>query len=241
MIARRTGAGKGTRVKKLLIRAPAVPSIRPSRPIDLTFFSYLLNGGFIFPAYIECEIKLKEYIMMRIAFMCLAGVISTVLLTSLTPPACAAERKDPAEGLWLSVDDKTGDVTAVWEFYAADGVLYGKIAATAGHGQDVKASRCKESYRGFPVAGKVNEMPVVGTPWIFGLQRSQPGEWKDGSVVNPESGAMFKCVVRFHAADGERYLVDTLEMRGEIGFGIGRSQEWPRATAADVERARRGW
>jgi uncharacterized protein (DUF2147 family) len=41
---------------------------------------------------------------------------------------------------------------------------------------------------------------------------------------------MYKCKIVFHAADGDRYKVDTLEIRGEIGLGIGRSQFWQRAS-----------
>jgi uncharacterized protein (DUF2147 family) len=133
---------------------------------------------------------------------------------------------DPVEGYWLSIDDKTGKVTAGWEIYQEGGKLYGKVISTAEHGPDVKAGACKESYRGFPVSGKVNEMKVVGTPWIFGLVREREGQWSNGSVIDPTDGNMYKCKIIFHFADGKKFMTDTLEMRGEIGMGIGRSQYW---------------
>jgi uncharacterized protein (DUF2147 family) len=133
---------------------------------------------------------------------------------------------DPAEGYWLSVDDKTGRVTAGWEVYQEGGKLFGKVLSTAEHAPDVKAVFCKESYRDFPVSGKVNEMLVVGSPWIFGLIREKEGQWKNGNVIDPTDGNMYKCKIIYHPADGNKFKTDVLEMRGEIGLGIGRSQFW---------------
>ena len=141
--------------------------------------------------------------------------------------ACFA---DAVEGYWVSIDDKTGRATAGWQIYTENGQLYGKILSIAGYPQDVKALKCKKSYRGFPLAGDVNAMPVIGTPWIFGLQPVRSGEWSKGNIIDPESGNMYQCRIIYHAADGKRYPLDTLEMRGEIGLGIGRSQFWRKST-----------
>ena len=148
---------------------------------------------------------------------------------------------DPVEGFWISIDDKTGKVTAGWEIYVVGGKLFGKVLSVLGHPQDVKASNCKESYRGFPVAGKVNEMPVVGTPWIFNLtldKPDRPGVWGGGNVIDADKGSMYKCKIIFHARDGNKYKSDTLEMRGEIGLGIGRSQYWQRSTREEASGLR---
>lgn len=133
---------------------------------------------------------------------------------------------DPVEGFWLSVDEKTGEVTAGWHIYQQNGVLYGRILSFSDKSEGLLAARCKESYPGFPVSGKVNQMPVIGTPWIYGLSSKKAGEWSGGTVVNPEDGNSYRCKITFRPADGRRYPVDTLEMRGEIGLGIGRSQFW---------------
>lgn len=137
---------------------------------------------------------------------------------------------DPAEGFWLSVDNQTGRITAGWETYQTGGRLYGRVLSTAEHPADVKAVPCKESYPGFPVSGKVNEMVIVGTPWIFGLTMDKPGHWSGGNVINVQDGNLYKCKIIFHPADGKKFQTDTLEMRGEIGFGIGKSQFWPKTT-----------
>ncbi|MDR2759456.1 MAG: DUF2147 domain-containing protein [Spirochaetaceae bacterium] len=145
---------------------------------------------------------------------------------------------DSVEGYWVSVDEKTGKPTAGWEIYQSGGKLYGKILGIVGYPPDVKADKCKESYAGFPVAGKVNQLPVKGTPWIFGLTMDKPGQWSGGNVVDPESGNMYKCRITYRPADGKRYPVDTLEMRGEIGLGIGRSQFWRKSTRTEAENQR---
>ena len=133
---------------------------------------------------------------------------------------------DPVEGYWLSIDEKTGKVTAGWEIYTQGGKVFGKILSMADHPKTALADKCKESYQGFPVAGDVRKMTVVGTSWIFGLSMDKTGEWSNGSVINPEDGKMYKCKIIYRKADGKKFKTDMLEMRGEIGLGIGRSQFW---------------
>jgi uncharacterized protein (DUF2147 family) len=145
---------------------------------------------------------------------------------------------DPAEGYWISVDDRTGKVTAGWRIYVQEGKLYGKILSLAGYPRDVKAEKCKDSYPGFPLPGKVSLMPVMGTPWIFGLGMDKPGQWSGGSIIDPESGGFYRCRISFRTADGRRFKEDTLEMRGEIGLGIGRSQFWRKSTPEEAKSLR---
>lgn len=141
---------------------------------------------------------------------------------------------DPVEGFWKSIDDKTGKVTAYWNIYQRNNQLFGEIVyLPEEEDQNILADKVKASYRGFPLAGQVNRMKVIGTPWIFGLARKADGEWADGNIIDPESGTMYKCKITFRPMDGRRYSEDTLEMRGEIGLGIGRSQYWVRAKESD--------
>ena len=137
---------------------------------------------------------------------------------------------DPAEGFWISVDEKTGKETAGWEIFIRDGKLYGRILSLAGLSQTTKADKCNDSYKGFPAAGKVSDMTVVGTTWIFGLvPDGSPGSWKGGNIIDPNDGSMYGCKITFRPADGKKFKSDTLEMRGTIG-PFGRSQFWKRAT-----------
>ena len=164
----------------------------------------------------------------KILFCCLYTFLSTAV--------CFAA--DPVEGFWISLDDKTGLQTAGWEIYVQNNVLYGKILSIYGMPQNQIAVKCKESYKGFPVSGKVNQLPVVGQPWIFGLKTDKTGYWSGGNVIDPNDGNMYQCKITFHKADGSKYKIDTLEMRGEVFLGIGRSQFWQKATRQQASSLR---
>jgi uncharacterized protein (DUF2147 family) len=160
----------------------------------------------------------------------------TILFVLLTAAAgiCFA---DPVEGFWISMDEKTGKPTAGWEIYQQGGKLFGKILSIYEKPQTERAYKCKESYRGFPIPGKVNEMQVVGTIWLWGLSMNRSGQWSGGNIIDPDSGNMYGARVTFRAADGNRYKTDTLEMRGSIG-PLGRSQFWSRATREEASSLR---
>jgi uncharacterized protein (DUF2147 family) len=164
-------------------------------------------------------------------------LIAAAAVLLLVAVACFAA--DPVEGYWISYDEKTNLPTAGWRIYAENGVLYGKILSIYGKSQDELAVKCKESYKGYPAQGvKVNQQKVVGSFWIFGLKSVKPGEWSGGNVIDPNDGNMYNCKMTFKTADGKKFTVDTLEMRGEIGLGIGRSQFWKKATQAEAEGLR---
>ena len=138
------------------------------------------------------------------------------------------------------MDDKTGKPSGGWELYIIGDTLYGKTLSIAGEPQNKIASKCKESYRGFPLPGKVNEMPVVGTPWIFGLTRDnkQPDSWSGGNILDAGTGHLYKCKIIYHIGDGKKYMTDVLEMRGEIGLGIGKSLYWQKCTREEAASLR---
>jgi uncharacterized protein (DUF2147 family) len=149
--------------------------------------------------------------------------------------AAAGETADPCEGFWISIDDKTGKATAGWYIYTADGTLFGKIRSLAGFPQDVRADKCKSNYPGFPVAGNVRTMSVVGTPWIYGLKPEARGVWSGGSLIDPNNGNLYKCKITYYATHPkDKSRGETLEMRGEIGMGVGRSQFWRRASEEEA-------
>lgn len=148
-----------------------------------------------------------------------------VFLTALAAGVVFAV--DPAEGFWISLNEKTGEIEAGWEIYQEKGKLYGKVVSSA---IPPKPNGCRRSYRDFPLEGPVNEIPMIGTPWIFGLRPGkEAGQWKNGHVIDPTLGFMYDCRITFHPADSNRYPVDTLEMRGSL-LGIGRSLYFRKST-----------
>ena len=162
------------------------------------------------------------------------------LLGALFVLSAAVFAADPACGLWKSIDDKTGEVTAIWKIYEEGGKLFGTIAATTSDPQDVIASACKESYKNFPVAGAVNKMKTVGTPWIFNMVKESEGNWKDGNIIDPSNGKMYGCVIKYlkKGEKNKKYTATepTLAMAGTVG-PIQVFQYWVPASEADIKAA----
>jgi uncharacterized protein (DUF2147 family) len=146
----------------------------------------------------------------------------------------AAFADDPAEGFWLSVDQKTGKIESGWEIYQHDGNLLGRLLSGLGVSASDKAVKCKESYPDFPLAGKVNQLFKLGTPWIFGLNMESPGRWINGHVIDPSNGSIYKCSITYHPADGKKFKQEALEIRGQLLFFSG-SQYWRRATREEAD------
>ncbi len=158
------------------------------------------------------------------------GLFVVAVFLSIAGAAFAA---DPVVGYWKSVDEVTGEATAFWNIYEKGGQLFGEMVKIIGKPDDTLADNAKSSYKGFPRSGDVSKMKVIGTPWIYGLKKNRPGEWSSGYIVNPEDGKFYQCKIMFRAADNRKYPTDCLEMRGEIGFGIGRSQYWLKASPSE--------
>ncbi len=151
---------------------------------------------------------------------------------------------DPSVGIWKSIDDQTGKVTAIWKIYEQDGKLFGTIAATIDKPQDVIASACRESYKNFPIPGAVNKMRTVGTPWIFNMQKESEGNWKGGNIIDPGNGKIYGCVIKYLDV-GEKNKkftakVPTLAMAGTVG-PIQVFQYWVKASEADIEAAQKAF
>ncbi|MCR5614156.1 DUF2147 domain-containing protein, partial [Treponema sp.] len=146
----------------------------------------------------------------------------------LTSAVCFA--LDPTEGYWISIDEKTNKPTAGWQIWVENGKLYGKMLSIANYPQDTLTDGGKgRHYENFNNNADIGTLKTVGTTWIWGLVKLEEGKWADGYIIDPGDGKRYKCRITFHKADGKKYKVDTLEMRGEVG-PFGRSQFWKAAT-----------
>ena len=162
-------------------------------------------------------------------------LLAAICALTLSALAFAA---DPAEGFWISVDEKSGKETAGWQVYEENGRLYGKILSAAGVSADAKADKAKgKSYKNFMNGTDIGSLNVIGTTWIWDLRRDEPGEWEDGYIIDPNDGKRYRCEIEFHRADGKKYKEDTLEMEGKVG-PIGRSQYWKKADESQASSLR---
>ena len=165
----------------------------------------------------------------------------SVVLMILAVVAMGCFAADPACGLWKSIDDKTGEVTAIWNIYEKDGVLFGEIAAVVDNPQNVIADACKPSYPNFPKECAVNKMTTVGTPWIFNMKNDGvPGNWSKGNIIDPGNGKLYGCVIKYlkKGEKNKKYTATepTLAMAGTVG-PIQVFQYWVPATEAEIKAA----
>lgn len=158
--------------------------------------------------------------------------IKTVLaVVAMSVMSVFAFAKDPCEGFWISVDDKTGNPSGGWCITVDGDTLTGEMTNVPNQDNSTLAfgAAGKGPYSDFPVKGELKDMPVVGTPWIYNMKKVSEGKWAKGHIIDPGDGSKYACTITFHAADGKKYKVDTLEMRGSIG-PFGRSQFWVACT-----------
>ena len=107
-----------------------------------------------------------------------------MLLSIFTYFSVANLFSDSVEGLWKSIDEKTGKVTAVWKIYTKESKLFGEILVAVGKNPNKLADKCTGNYPDFPKAGKVSQMPLVGTPFIFNLEKKSEGAWHNLSLIH---------------------------------------------------------
>ena len=158
----------------------------------------------------------------------------TAILAALILTGTFCFAADPAEGYWISVDEKTNKATAGWQIQEKSGKLTGQIISVADHPQDELATGgAGKHYDNFMNGKDVGTVPTVGTTWIWDLQKKEAGKWADGYIIDPGDGKRYKCRITFHKADGKKYKTNTLEMRGEVG-PFGRSQFWKTATKEEA-------
>ena len=136
--------------------------------------------------------------------------------------------EDPVIGMWKNVDEDNGEIAAVWNFYEEGGKLFGDILAMRNRPQNALASVCKTSYKDFPIVGKVNEMPVVGTSWIYNLIKDSEGNWKKGYIIDPSTGKQYGCMIKYIKTE------ETLAVGITVG-PVKVFKYWVKATVEDVK------
>lgn len=116
-------------------------------------------------------------------------------------------------GVWKSIDDKTGEAKSNVEVYQKNGKLYGKVIKILTDKPNAKCEDCK---------GDKKDQPVQGMVIIEGLQESA-GTWKNGTILDPENGNVYGCVIWL-----EEGKPNELKVRGKHWSGLYRTQTWYR-------------
>ncbi len=116
-------------------------------------------------------------------------------------------------GVWKTIDDNTGEARSHVEIYEQDGRYYGKIVELLASPEDTLCDACE---------GDKHNQPVLGMVIVEGL-RPHRDYWKNGRILDPESGNTYGCSIWFE--DGES---DALQVRGKHWTGLYRTQTWYR-------------
>lgn len=122
--------------------------------------------------------------------------------------------ENPLTGLWLTVDDSTGEEKSWVRIVERDGKLYGTIERLLLRPMDDVCEPCEP-----PLKNK----PIVGMQIIDGLTRSG-FYYSNGQILDPGNGKFYKCKI-WLGKDG------LLNVRGYIGFFY-RTQQWHRLSEA---------
>jgi uncharacterized protein (DUF2147 family) len=149
---------------------------------------------------------------------CTPKLFASVLVFSLWMPMASTQNTGNASsnqspvGLWKTVDDVTGKARSVVAIWDDKGKLAGRIQKLI---NPTKSDpRCDEC------SGALKGKPMLGMQILWGLQKDRDG-WSGGSILDPESGKTYKCLVSLE--DGGKKL----KVRGFIGLALlGRTQYW---------------
>ena len=133
------------------------------------------------------------------------------LFLSLTAFSLGAQ-SSPA-GIWKTVDDKTGEAKSQIEIFQENGKYYGKIVKLLRRAPDTVCEKCP---------GKRKDQKLVGMLILEDLE-AKDDYWKDGKILDPESGKEYGCSIWFE--DGK---TDELKVRGKHWTGLYRTQTWYR-------------
>ncbi|MBX2973578.1 MAG: DUF2147 domain-containing protein [Flavobacteriales bacterium] len=113
-------------------------------------------------------------------------------------------------GRWVTIDDNTAKRKSVVEIVVTDGKASGRIVEILDPAKrDRTCEACTDDRRG---------KKVLGMEIIRNMQRDG-GEWKGGTIMDPENGKVYDC--KMWLEDGE------LKVRGYVAFFY-RTQTWVR-------------
>ena len=150
---------------------------------------------------------------MRTSLIFLAPILLALCAPAALAVASTQDLSSPV-GRWQTLDDKTGKPAGIVRIYEQNGALYGNIEKIFDPAREpLNCIACADDRKG---------KPLIGLYIIRGLKRD--GDvWDGGTVIDPETGSVYKSSARLD--DGGRKLV----LRGYLGISLlGRSQTWQR-------------
>ena len=138
-----------------------------------------------------------------------------ILMLGVSVVSGAAAPGPSPEGFWLT--EKKSGIVEIFPCAGGD-TLCGKLAWFRIKPDDPKPQGLDLKN---PDAARRNR-PLCGLTFMSGFKPTEPNNWEEGSVYDPDSGNAYHATMRLQG-DG------TLRLRGYIGISlIGRSEVWTR-------------
>jgi uncharacterized protein (DUF2147 family) len=136
-------------------------------------------------------------------------IFISFLAMIVLPMAYAAS----AEGLWTTIDDKTGKKRSVVRLAESGGSLTGTIVNVYKQAGDTGVcSKCPGSFK---------NKKIKGLQFMWGLKKKNENTWTDGKILDPKTGKVYSAKVTLKG--------NKLYVRGYIGLSmLGRTQVWVR-------------
>ena len=155
--------------------------------------------------------------MRQVSPIALCAALSFGWSSAIFAATGAAPPPSPV-GVWKTVDDNSGKVTALIKIVEVNGELRGSIERLYQEPNEDQNPHCEKC------SGERKNAPVLGMTILYGLHQDETGNWSGGEIVDPNNGDTYHSKLSV-GADGK-----TLVMRGYIGMSLfGRSQTWLRA------------
>jgi uncharacterized protein (DUF2147 family) len=151
---------------------------------------------------------------MSVHFRALISVaVLAMLLQAGVSPGQLAVGPTPA-GRWRTFDDRSGQERGQVLIEEHGGLLSGRVVGILDPQEAVRVcEKCTDARKG---------QPILGLTILTGMRR-EGDHWTGGDILDPETGAVYRCSMRLE--DGGAKLV----LRGYIGISLfGRSQTWLR-------------
>ena len=151
-------------------------------------------------------------VAVRAKWLAQAGL---ALLLIATAPVAHADLSTPV-GQWRTIDDHTHQPKAIVRIFERNGKLYGVVEKPLIPNPPRRTcDDCTDDRKG---------KPILGMEIIRGLERDGD-QWDGGTILDPESGKVYKCRLRLED-DGQK-----LAVRGFLGISLlGRTQIWERVS-----------
>lgn len=125
------------------------------------------------------------------------------------------------EGVWLVIDDHSGIPEALVRIENHAGQYEGmviKLLDRSDAEPDPKCDKCTDDLKNAPIVGLT----------ILRRLRRQGDEFRDGELLDPETGNVYHCYGKLKAD------ANVLELRGYVGIPLlGRTQTWQRDTTTE--------